>query len=121
MRRMLIVAVIAIFIASCAGAADFPSDRTVNLNRPGVVKSLQREHRAHHRKIQDFLAGLFNRPDAEVPRWIETTFNARGTSYDPVLLTSDPPQRRLSFVLDNTRYRAVLTLTRLKPKIIPAD
>lgn len=121
MRRFLIVAVIAIFVASCAVAADSRSSRTVNLNRPGVLEFLQRENPVHHRKIQDIMAGLFNRPDAEVPRWIETTFSARGTSYDPVLLTSAPPQRRLSFVLDNTRYRAVLTLTHLKPEIVPTD
>ena len=121
MNRILILAGIALLVISCTAAVKSGSGRTVNLNNTGVLEALQRDNPAHYRKIQEIMAGLFRRPDSEVPRWIQTTFNARDVSYAPVLLTSDPPQRRLSFALDNTRYEAVVTLAHLKPEIVPAN
>ena len=44
---------------------------------------------------------------------------ARDVSYAPIVLTSDPPRRRLSFVLDTTRYQAVVTLTGARGQIVP--
>jgi len=46
-------------------------------------------------------------------------FDARNVSYAPILLTSDPPKRRLSFALDDTRYEAVVTLTNVRAEIDP--
>jgi len=121
MSGILVAPVIVLFVVSCAVAGDSRPGRTVNLNRPGVLEALQHENPAHYQKIQEIMVGLYRHPDSEVPRWIQTTFNASDVSYAPVLLTSDPPQRRLSFALDNTHYQAVVTLTHLKPEIIPAN
>jgi hypothetical protein len=39
--------------------------------------------------------------------------------YAPIVLTTHPPQRRLSFALDDTRYEAVVTLTKPRGDIVP--
>ena len=56
-----------------------------------------------------------------MPRWLQTSFGAHDVSYAPVLLTSDPPKKRLSFALDGTRYLAVVTLSHVKGTIVPSD
>ncbi len=118
MTRILVAAFVAFVVISCATAGR--SGAIIDLNQPGVLETLRRDNPAQYQKIQEIIAGLFGRPDAEVPHWIQTTFDARDVSYEPILLTSDPPQRRLSFALNNTRYQAVLTLTDLRPEIIRA-
>jgi len=40
-------------------------------------------------------------------------------SYAPIVLTSHPAQRRLSFALEDTRYVAVIVLTNLQGVIVP--
>ncbi|HEX4052428.1 MAG TPA: hypothetical protein VHY19_16285 [Steroidobacteraceae bacterium] len=57
------------------------------------------------------LSGITQRPQSDVPRWLQTTFGARDVLYQPVWLTSLPPKRRLDFSLENRRYHAVLTIT----------
>jgi hypothetical protein len=69
--------------------------------------------------IQRTLAEAGVRPDAEVPRWPRASFNAPGVIYQPILLTSHPSKRRLSFTLDDTRYIAVITLTNVTGTVVP--
>jgi hypothetical protein len=47
--------------------------------------------------------------------------DGREISYDMVLLTRNPPKRRLSFMLDNTRYIAIVTIMTDQPHLIHAD
>ena len=69
--------------------------------------------------MRAILADVLLRQDAEVPRWLQSSFNARDISYRPIVLTSHPPKRRLSFTLDDTRYIAVLTLTNVTGTVVP--
>ena len=121
MTRILVTAVIVLFTFVGVVAGDPGSDRTVNLNEPGAFEALRHDNPAHYEKIQGIMAGLFRRPDAEVPRWLQTHFNARDSAYGPALLTSNPPKKRLSFALEGTRYQAVVTLTHLKGEVMPAQ
>jgi hypothetical protein len=119
MPRIIVAVLVMFFVVSCMAVGR--SGAIIDLNRPGAFEALQRDNPAHYQKIQQIMAGLSGRPDADVPRWIRTSFDARDVSYAPILLTSDPPQRRLSFALDDSRYQAVLRLTHLRPEIIPAN
>jgi hypothetical protein len=46
--------------------------------------------------------------------------DARDISCALLLLTSNPPKRELSFVLDGTRYVALVTMTADQAKPLPA-
>jgi hypothetical protein len=65
------------------------------------------------------LLAVLLRQDAEVPRWLQISFNARDISYQPIVLTSHPPKRRLSFALDDTSYITVLILTNVTGTVVP--
>ena len=92
-------------------AADDPNT-VVDLNAPGVLDRLKTQHPADYGTIAAILAGLRHHPSRDVPHWMMTTFDARQVQYVPLWLTSFPPKRRLSFSLNDTRYRVVLTITR---------
>jgi len=119
MSKLIAVAVLAALWTAVAVAGDAPPGRTVDLNKPGALEGLQQSNPTHYDKVRKILEGVLQQPDAAVPRWIQTTFDGRDVSYAPILMTSDPPKRRLSFALDNTRYEAVVTLTNLRGEIVP--
>ena len=47
--------------------------------------------------------------------------DGRDISCAMLLLTSNPPKRALSFMLDNTRYIAIVTITADRPQLMPAQ
>ena len=118
MTMLLAAAMLALSWTTAAGGEVPPSPRTVVLDAPGALEALQRSNPAHFDKVRRILDGLLQRPDAEVPRWMQVSFGARDVSYVPVVLTSHPPKRRLSFALDQTRYEAVFTLTNFRGDVI---
>lgn len=119
MSRLLAIAGLVV-LWSAAAAADAGPRRTVDLDQPGALQALAQSNPAHYAKIRTIMDGLLQRPDTDVARWIRTTFNARDVAYVPIVLTSHPPKRRLSFALDDTRYEAVVTLTNVRGDIVPA-
>jgi hypothetical protein len=119
MSNSLPVAVITMLWIAVAVAGDATQGHTINLNEPGALEALQHSNPAHYEKVRKIMEGLFQRSDTAVPRWIQTNFDARNVSYAPILLTSDPPKRRLLFALDDTRYEAVVTLTNVRGEMVP--
>ncbi len=119
MSKLIAAAVLAMLWTAVAAAGDAAPGRTINLNKPGALEALQHSNPTHYEKVRKIMEGLFQQPDTAVPRWIRTNFDARDVSYAPILLTSDPPKRRLSFALDDTRYEAVVTLTNARAEIVP--
>jgi hypothetical protein len=91
--------------------------RTVDLNESGVLEMLQGSNPGHYEKIRRILDNIHLQQDANVPRWIQTNFKGRDVTYAPVVLTSYPPKRRLSFALDSTRYEAIIVLTDVRGEI----
>lgn len=84
---------------------------TVDLNQPEVLERLARENPFHFTMIRRILAGVDTMPEHAVGRWMKAQFNATDVTYSPVLMTSDPPKKQLTFTLETTRYSALLTLT----------
>jgi len=120
MKQVLIsAAVLAMLWAGVLAADDASPRRTVDLNKPDSLEALQQSNPTHYKKIGKILNGILQQPDAAVPRWIQTNFDAQDVGYAPVLMTSLPPKRRLSFALDETRYEAVITLTNVRAEIVP--
>ena len=100
-------------------AAGPPSRGVTDLNEPGVLEALQRSNPVHYDKIRRILTDILRQPDAGVPRWMQTTFDAREVRFIPVVLTSHPPKRQLSFSLDATRYEIVVVLNNVRGDIVP--
>ena len=92
---------------------------TVDLDQPGALQALARTNPDHAAKVRLILEGVARTPDSDVPRWMRVAFDARDVDYIPVVLTSHPAKRRLSFVLDGTRYAAVIVLTGLRGDVVP--
>jgi len=83
----------------------------IDLNQPGALDRLARENPFHYAMIRRILAGVDTVPEHVVGRWMKAEFNATDVTYSPVLLTSAPPRKQLTFTLETTRYAALLTLT----------
>jgi hypothetical protein len=120
LMRTLTVALVLTITALSPAMAEEPAARIIDLNAPGAMQRLEQSNPQHHEKVSRILAGVLRQADRDVPRWLQASFAASDVSYAPVLLTSAPPQRRLSFALDGTRYLAVLTLSHVKGEIVPA-
>lgn len=119
MSKLIAAVVLALFWIAVTAAGEATPGRAINLNEAGALEALQHSNPTHYEKVRKIMEGIFQRPDTAVPRWIQTNFDARNVSYAPILLTSDPPKRRLSFALDDTRYEAVVTLTNVRAEIVP--
>jgi hypothetical protein len=94
---------------------------TIDLDQPGALAALEQTNPAHHAKVKRILEGVNRRPGAEVPRWMRVAFDARAVEYPPIVLTSHPAKRRLSFALDDTRYVAIVVLTHLRGDVVPLE
>ena len=120
MPRVLAGALLALVWVVIASAGDASSGRAIDLNEPGALEALQGSNPAHYEKIRQILVGVLQQPDAGVARWMRATFDARDVRYVPIVLTSHPAKRRLSFSLDVTRYEAVVVLTNMRGDVVPA-
>jgi hypothetical protein len=118
MSRIAAVLLASLVWASLAVAGQ-PSRRVVDLNQPGVLEALETSNPVHYEKIRKILADILRQPDAGVPRWMQTTFDARDVKFVPIVLTSHPPKRQLSFSLDATRYEALIVLINVRGDIVP--
>ena len=121
MSKLIVAPIMVVLWIAVAVAGDANPARTVNLNKPGALETLQQSNPTHYDKVRKILNGILQQPDANGPRWIQTSFDARNVSYAPILMTTRPPKRRLSFALDETRYEAVLTLTKVRAEIVPLN
>ena len=83
---------------------------TVDLDAPGALEALAATNPDHYAKVTTILDGVRRQPEATVERWLRVGFDATNVSFAPIVLTSHPAKRRLSFALDVTRYEAVVVL-----------
>jgi hypothetical protein len=110
---------LALLCATFVVPATASAGPTIDLDQPGALAALEQANPAHHAKVRLILQGVTRHPDSDVPRWMRVGFDARDVNYAPIVLTSHPAQRRLSFALDDTRYVAVVVLTHLRGDVVP--
>src|SRR5882724_1152356 len=111
MKTILTVALLVLTSVAIATAADIGPRRTVDLDAPGAMERVRAANPSHFDKIVKIIEGVARQPDSAVPRWMRVNFDAQDVNYRPIVMTSYPPKRRLSFALDDTRYEAVVVLT----------
>jgi hypothetical protein len=120
MRTILTMASVVLAWVAVASAADIRLRRTVDLDTAGAMDHVRAANPAHFDKIVKIIEGVIQQPDSAVPRWLRVNFDARDVGYTPVVMTSHPPKRRLSFALDDTRYEVVVVLTNATGVVTPA-
>ena len=120
MKTMLIVALLVLTCVTIATGADIALRRTVDLDAPGATERVRADNPAHFGTIVKIIEGVTQQPDSAVPGWLRVNFDARDVDYRPIVMTSHPPKRRLSFALDDTRYETVVVLTNTTGAVIPA-
>lgn len=113
--------VVAALLASVAFSAhaDFGAAHRVDLATPGALERVQRDHPTHFRAITEILREAPHQRPQALSGWVRTAFDAKMASA-MLIKTSYPPQARLQFVLDDTEYRALVTLRNAEPSVTPA-
>ena len=111
---------VAAALACAAFAAGAGAGSLVDLNAPGALRQLRQDNPADYAKVRRILAEVQDQPSDDVPLWLATRFDAKEIDYRDFLLTSYPPQKRLSFSLGDTHYFGTITLTRDRARAIPA-
>lgn len=120
MAKLLAATVLVLLANTAASAGAAMLGPLIDLDRPGALEALQRSNPAHYEKVRQIMDGVLRRSDAEVPRWMQASFNAHDVTYVPIVMTSHPPKRHLSFALDATRFEMIVTLTNVRGEIVPA-
>jgi hypothetical protein len=119
MRAMKLVLAALLASAALSSHAGFEAGRHVDLDAPGALAKVQRDNPAHFRAITRILQEAPQRKPQTIAGWVRTAFDARMASA-LLVKTSYPPQARLEFVLDDTEYRALVTLRNVEPSVMPA-
>ena len=82
--------------------------KSIDLDRPDALDALARENPAHFAKVRRILDEAPKLPLPKMASWMKTQFNAQQVGAPYLLKTSLPAQARISFILDDTRYDAVI-------------
>src|SRR5213595_3831420 len=88
----------------------FAAPLEVDLDAPGALEALARSNPADYAKVQRIVAEVGAQPDAKVGEWLRVNFSASSVAYPPLLKTSYPAKRRLTFSLGFTTYTTLLTV-----------
>jgi hypothetical protein len=112
---------LAVLLASSAltAHAGFEAIHHVDLDTPGALARVQHDNPAHFRAIRTILRDAPRIKPQMLAGWVRTAFDAKMAS-SLLVKTSYPPQARLEFVLDDTEYRALVTLRNVEPTVRPA-
>lgn len=121
MRLPLSVLMLSLNFVTGSVIAASPVVRTIDLDTSAGRHALQQSGVAHQQKVAAILAAAERQSCDMLPKVIPAQFaidDARCENF--LLMTSDPPKRRLEFTLDQTRYTAVIRLVSDKGGVIPA-
>jgi len=117
--RIVFIALTSTLIASASAGGS--SWQPIDLNRPGTLEQLKLERPKHYAAIAEVIRVVERVPceNREVET-LKARYDISQWACNFVLLTSDPPKRRLSFQLEETRYVALVTLKGAQGSVIPA-
>ena len=122
MRALLLALTLTGFSAAPALGVSpaFPPSRTVHLDGPADLARLQASNPGHYARALKVLAAASHlcRPGSGQLQQVD---GARDVKCEgQFLLTSNPPQVRMAFTLDDTRYIALIFLTDDPSRLMPA-
>jgi hypothetical protein len=119
--RKIMLAILAFAAILPAHAGPFVT-RGVDLDRPGALEAIERGNPALYERIRGVLDAAQAKPCETLPQMLKTQFQATlGMCSNYAILTSFPPKRRISFVIDDTGYSSNVVQLHLDGKIRPLD
>ena len=92
--------------------------RQVDLDTPGALARVQHDNPAHYRAMREILREAPHLRPQTLSGRVHTAFDAKMASV-MLIKTSYAPRDRLEFMLDNTEYRAFVTLRNVEPVVKP--
>jgi hypothetical protein len=123
--RSVALAALACWVTSAVAAPAQGPLREMNLDRPGALEAIEQSNPAHYAKILVIMRVSQMEPCEHVPTILKTK---EGVGVEDVrcdsflLLTSYPPKRHMTFVLDDVRYTSNVVQVRLqRPKALPVE
>jgi hypothetical protein len=94
--------------------------RDVDLDRPGALQAIERDDAALYTRIRGVLDAAQAQTCETLPQLVHAQFQATlGTCSTFSILTSFPPKRRISFVIDDTGYSSNVVQVHLDGKLQP--
>ena len=112
---------IAIAITAAAALPVFAAGSPIDLDRPGALDQVKRERPLQFEAISQVLRVAERLPCKEGElATLRTRFDVRDLACTMLLMTSDPPKRRVSFALGGERYVAVVTMKDTGGRVVPA-
>lgn len=117
MRNLLVAMLVC--GASCAWSQDaVVIEPPVRLYTPEDLANLRTTNPDHYARAARLISAANRLCQPEKPKLQNT--DGSDISCGVLLLTSNPPKRELSFVLDRTRYVALVTITADRAEFLPA-
>lgn len=105
--------------SATAVAADSAGQKTVYLNNV-VLEALQQSNPRHYAQARQIMAAGAELCRPGAPQVFRIEKLPETSCSNAVLKTSNPPKREISFVLDDTRYIALVTMKDSAPTFHPA-
>ena len=98
-------------VSAISQAAETPRV-SIDLDRPGVMQTLERDNPGHYRKITEIRALASQMPcfTKEFGLTLTAKYDARDAGCGVLLMTSYPSKRRLSFKLEAVTYVTVVEM-----------
>jgi hypothetical protein len=116
-----IAVAVALAITAALPAYGGSAKPTIDLDRPGALDQVRRERPQQVEAISQVLRVAEHLPCKEGElKTLRIQFNVRDMACTMLLMTSDPPKRRVSFALGEERYVAVVTMKDTGGRILPA-
>jgi len=117
--RKILLPILALSAILPAHAGPFVS-RDVDLDLPGTLQAIERGDPALYKRIRGVLDASQAQPCETLPQILHARFQATlGTCSSFAILTSLPPKRRISFVIDDTGYSSNVVQVHLGGKVQP--
>ena len=108
-----------IIIAALGAASSAPAAAQITLDA-GTLDAIERADPARFRKLAKIIRIATETDCGSAATILKTRFEVKDARCETMLLmTSDPPKRRLSFRLDETAYVANITVRNAGGKLVP--
>ena len=106
--RLALAVAFAVALQACAAPGATRAWRAEDLDRPGAMEALEREHPAHFAKVQRIVREAQDRPFDAVPEWMRSELGARDVEGLLFAVAGEGVQARFTFAFDGRLYTKLI-------------